>query len=247
MSAIPTSLTKEHKRQLKRLALVPIIAIPVVLYGAIFLGLANDWDVVDTARGSTMGAMIIIASSVVWTLVLKQPDVQRKRGFVVFWFMCAAILNLIWQLPLSIFQEWIAIDVAPHTWENLAKFTMWWGYGFADHHYGKVTTWMMTEEAWFLLSIAMSVYGLILLRGGKDVRAYLWMGVGGATQSYNASLYIIENGLVDRFSNIPAGSIVSLILYWGFNLFWTAMSLLAAVYCFQFLLAYADRAAPSGA
>jgi hypothetical protein len=66
------------------------------------------------------------------------------------------------------------------------------------------------------------------------------MGIGGATQSYNASLYMIENGLVDRFSNIPDGSIVSLILYWGFNPLWTIVALMASIYCFQFVLARAQ-------
>ncbi len=63
------------------------------------------------------------------------------------------------------------------------------------------------------------------------------MGIGGATQSSNAALYIVENGLVDRFTNIPDGSVVSLILYWGFNPLWAFASLLASIFAFQFALA----------
>lgn len=244
MSEVSHPLSNDHVRQLIRIAGVPALVSPVILYGAILLGRANDWEVVDTARVSSMIVMLVLFVSVARVLFVDQPAAQRKRGFVIFWFTCAAFLNLIWQLPLSLFRSWVAIDAAPHTWGNLAKFAMWWGYGFADHHYGRVTTWMMSEELLFLLSIGLSVYGLVLLRrGGQDARAFVWMGLGGATQSYNATLYIVENGLVGGYSNIPEGSIVSQILYWGFNPFWAGTSLVAAVYCFQFVLGYAEQSA----
>ena len=104
---------------------------------------------------------------------------------------------------------------------------------------------LLSTGPWELPAIPLvflGVYGLVLLRrGGREVRAFLWMGLGGATQSYNAVLYIVANGLVDRWSNIPDGSAVSLALYWGFNPFWAGMSLLASIYCFQFVLARAEQ------
>ena len=242
MPATSAPLSESHKRQLIRIALVPAVASPLVLYGIALAARANGWDVVGSARAAAMITMFILAGTIFAPLFLNQPSEQRKRGFVIFWFLCAAFFNVVWQVPLILFQDYVAIDASPHTYENLFKFIHWWGYGFADHHYGKVTSWMMSEELWFLISIGLSVYGLILLRrGGDEARAFLWMGIGGATQSYNASLYIFENGLVDRFSNIPDGSIVSLILYWGFNPLWAIAALLASIFCFQFVLARTEK------
>lgn len=241
MPATSAPLSENHKRQLIKIALVPATALPVLLYGIAFAARANGWDVVDSARASAMITMFILAGAIFAPLFLNQPPEQRKRGFVIFWFLCVVFFNVAWQVPLSLFQNYVAIDASPHTYDNLFKFIYWWGYGFADHHFGKVTTFMMSTEIMFLLSIGLSVYGLVLVRrGGQEARAFLWLGIGGATQSYNATLYVVENGLVDRFSNIPDGSIVSLILYWGFNPLWAIASLLASIYCFQFVLARAE-------
>ena len=92
------------------------------------------------------------------------------------------------------------------------------------------------------LAIALSVYGLVLLRRGREPLAFVLLGVAGALESYNASLYIVENWLVDGFGNIADGSVLSQILYWGFNPLWAFAAGLASYFSFRFVLDRLDRA-----
>lgn len=214
------------------------LGVPLLLAAFYFLGSSQGWSVVDTARASAVCLMGVLAIVIFAPLVLAHPPEARLRGFVVFWFVVSAFFKATWQIPLIVFRE--VITTAPHTMDNLPKFIAWWGYGFADSHYGSVTPWMMAEELWWLLAIAMSVYGLRLLRNGRDVLAFTWLGVAGALESYNASLYIVENWLVDGFSNIASDSVLSQLLYWGFNPLWAFAAGLASFYSFRFVVRRAE-------
>ena len=239
MSSPNHPVTEQHIAQLRRLALVIPLGIPVLLMGFVLAGPSLGWDVVTTARASAVCSMALLAVVIFAPLALRHPPEARQRGFVVFWFVVSAFFNATWQIPLIAFRS--VITTAPHTAENLPKFIAWWGYGFADSHYGSVTTWMMSEELWWLLAIAMSVVGLYKLKNGREMLAFLWLGVAGALESYNASLYIVENWLVDGFSNIAPHSMASQVLYWGFNPLWAFAAGLASFYSFRFVLERAER------
>lgn len=163
-------VTDLHIAQLRRLALVIPLGIPVLLLGFVLAGPALGWDVVTTARASAVCIMLLLAVVIFAPLALSHPPEAKQRGFVVFWFVVSAFFNATWQIPLIAFRS--VITTAPHTAENLPKFIAWWGYGFADSHYGSVTTWMMSEELWWLLAIAMSVVGLYKLRNGREMLAF---------------------------------------------------------------------------
>jgi hypothetical protein len=239
MTTDPSPLTESHVRQLRRIGGFMIVAIPCLLYGWAFGAHAYGWDVVETARASAVCLMLVLATCNAAPLFLRHSPDARRRGFVVFWFSVATFFNVTWQIPLIVFRS--TITTAAPTSENLLRFIPWWGYGFADAHYGRVSAWMISEELWWLLAIAISVVGLVLLRRGRDARAFVLLGVAGALEAYNASLYIVENALVDRFANIPEGSTLSLLLYWGFNPLWAIAALAASVFSFQFVLRAAER------
>ena len=233
-------MTESHLRQLRNLAFVILGCTPVLLASfAIGAGMTGA-DVVESARRSAVCVMGLLAVVIFAPLFLPHPPEAKQRGFVVFWFVVSAFFNATWQVPLILFRS--VITTAPHTHANLKKFIAWWGYGFADAHYGTVTPWMMAEELWWLLAILMSVYGLVLLRRGRDMRGFLLLGVAGALESYNASLYIVENWLVDGFSNIPDASLTSAVLYWGFNPLWAFAAGLASFFSFRFVLEQAEAA-----
>ncbi len=65
--------------------------------------------------------------------------------------------------------------------------------------------------------------------------------MSGALQAYNASLYVVGNGVMDHFSNVPSGSRLAWVLYLGFNLLWTAAATTASVLAFRAQLAAARR------
>jgi hypothetical protein len=239
-------VTEAHVRQLKRLALVILVATPTLLACFAIGASVTGADVVESARASAVCIMVVLAAVIFAPLVLDQPPDAKRRGFVVFWFIVSAFFNATWQVPLILFRD--TITTADPTHENLRKFIAWWGYGFADSHYGQVSRWMMAEELWWLLAILISVVGLVTLRRGRESLGFLLLGVAGALESYNASLYIVENWLVDGFSNIADGSLLSLALYWGFNPLWAFAAALASYYSFGFVLARAEsteNAAPS--
>lgn len=240
----PTELeahvTQDHIARLRRLAAVIAVGTPILLAGFAIGGAAMNASVIDTARASAVCVMLLLACVIFAPLALGVPRDDKRRGFVVFWFIVSAFFNATWQIPLIVFRS--TITTAEPTHENLRKFIAWWGYGFADAHYGRVTTWMMAEELWWLLAIAMSVYGLVLLRRGREPLAFMWLGVAGALESYNASLYIVENWLVDGFSNIADGSVLAQVLYWGFNPLWAFAAGLASYFSFRFVLERLERA-----
>jgi hypothetical protein len=213
---------------------------PVVLAFWAVGAYLNQWDVVDTARHSAVCVMLILAASITAPLLMRYPWEDRKKGFVFYWFSIATLFNFTWQVPLILFRS--NITQAEVTHPNLLKFIAWWGYGFADSHYGKVDRWMISEEIWWFLAILISIRGLMLVRQQQELRGFLLLGIAGALQSYNASLYIVYD-VVTGLRNVPDGSIASQLLYWGFNPLWAGAALLASVFSFGFVLTQAEPSA----
>ena len=222
-----------HARALKQLGIVMFVCIPVVLAIWVVPAYFNKWDVVGTARGSAVCIMVWLAVCIYSPLLLKYPWKERVRGFIFYWFCTAALFNVVWQVPLILFRSFIT-QAAP-TQANLLKFSPWWGYGFADSHYGLVDKWMMSEETWWFLAIVISIIGLVLVKRGRDIQGFLLLGIAGALQAYNASLYMVYDAMTG-FQNIAPHSAVSLVLYWGFNPLWAFTALFASIFSFQFVL-----------
>ena len=224
-------------RTLIRRGIVMFVCVPIILATWAIPAYVNKWDVANTARGSAVCIMVWLAVCIVSTLFLKYPPEERKRGFIFYWFCTAALFNVVWQIPLILFRS--SITQAEPTRTNLLKFIAWWGYGLADSHYGRVSEWMMSEETWWFLAIVISVVGLVLVWRGRDMRGFLLLGIAGALQSYNASLYMVYDA-VTGFNNIAPHSTISLVLYWGFNPLWALTALVASIYSFRFVLQKAE-------
>ena len=221
-----------HARKLWIIGIVMFVCIPFVLAAWIVPAYFYKWDVVGTARGSAVCIMVWLALCIYSPLFLKYSWEERKRGFIFYWFCIAALFNVVWQVPLILFRSFIT--QAEHTHANLLKFSAWWGYGFADAHYGTVDKWMMSEETWWFLAIVLSIVGLVLVRRGREKSGFLMLGIAGILQAYNASLYIVYDAMTG-FKNIASGAI-SHVLYWGFNPLWAITSLVASIFAFQFVL-----------
>jgi hypothetical protein len=230
-----------HSRKLRIIGIVMFVCIPFVLAAWIVPAYFNKWDVVSTARGSAVCIMIWLAVCIYFPLFLKYTWKERKRGFIFYWFCTAALFNIVWQVPLILFRSFIT--QAELTQTNLLKFSAWWGYGFADSHYGLVDKWMMSEETWWFLAIVISIVGLVLVKRGRETNGFLLLGIAGMLQAYNASLYMVYDAMTG-FHNIASGTI-SHVLYWGFNPLWAFTALVASIFSFQFVLrkARADRVA----
>ena len=224
-------------RSLIRRGIVMFAGVPVILAAWVIPAYINNWDVVSAARGSATCVMVWLAVCILSTLSLKYPSEERRRGFVSYWFCTAALFNVVWQVPLILFRSFITH--AEPTRTNMLKYIAWWGYGFADAHYGRVSDWMMSEETWWFLAIVISVVGLALVWRGSDLRGFLLLGIAGALQSYNASLYMVYDAMTG-FQNIAPHSTISLVLYWGFNPLWALTALVASIFSFQFVLRRAE-------
>lgn len=234
----PFGLAPAHARTLGRLALVIPTAVPALLALFVGLGRAGGWGVVETAQRSAVAVMLVLCVVLLAPLALRVEPHARARGFVVFWFAVSSFFNLTWQLPLILFRG--VITTAAQTHENLPKFVAWWGYGFADAHYGRVSRWMIAEELWWLLAIGMSLFGLARLRRGHEVLGFFWLGLAGALEAYNASLYMVYDAMTG-LANIPDDSPISLVLYYGFNPLWAGAAALASFYAFRVVLTHATR------
>jgi hypothetical protein len=226
-------MSPAHARKLMIIGIVMFVCIPFVLAAWIVPAYFYKWDVVSTARGSAVCIMVWLALCIYFQLFLKYPWKEKKRGFIFYWFCTAALFNIVWQVPLILFRSFIT--QADLTQTNLLKFSAWWGYGFADSHYGLVDKWMMSEETWWFLAIVISIVGLVLIKRGRETNGFLLLGIAGMLQAYNASLYMVFDAMTG-FDNIASGSALSLVLYWGFNPMWALTALVASIFSFQFVL-----------
>jgi hypothetical protein len=227
-------MTDAHKKKLVAIAVLIAVGIPLSLAAWITATHVTGLSVVAACRGAGVCCMLILASSIVLPLTIAAPPVARRRGFVIFWFLMSAGFNLAWELPLVLLKSWITtLEV---TRANLPYGIAWWSYTLSDTIYGSVTPFMVTIELTWLVANALAATGLLRLRRGNDVGGYLLLGVAGALQSYNAGLYVVANGVMDHYSNIPTGSFTAQVLYWGFNLMWTTAALVASIVSFRLLL-----------
>jgi len=234
-------MTDAHKKQLIRIGMLVIVGVPIVLGTFITLAHTTQIDLTALCRAAGICSWLLLASSIFLPLTLDYPRQERLRGFVTVWFAMSAGFNLVWELPLVFLKSWfVPLEL---TRANLPYAIAWWSYTLSDTIYGHVTPFMVTIEYTWLLANAMAAYGLWRLSRNDLTRGYLVLGVAGALQSYNAGLYVVANGVMDHYSNIPSGSVVAQMLYWGFNLLWTGAAAVGSVVAFRLLLQARDRVA----
>jgi hypothetical protein len=236
-------MTDRHKKQLLSIGLVVAVGIPLALSVWIVAVRAAGMDIVTACRYGGLSAMLLLMSCIALPFVLPYPWQTRLRGFVVVWFIMSVGFNLVWELPLVLFRS--TLVGLEFSRANLPLGIVWWGYTLSDSHYRMVTPFMVSIELWWLLANALAVIGLWLLRRGDALRGYLFMGVGGALQAYNASLYLVANGVMDHYGNVASDSWLAPVLYWGFNLLWTCAATAGSLGAFHLMLS--DQRAQRGA
>ncbi len=233
-------MTDRHRKQLVAIALLVVLGVPLVLAGCVVAARSGRLDPVLACRLGGVGAMLLLATSIVLPLFVNAPREARARGFVIVWFAMSAGFNLCWELPLVVFRS--TLTHLEFSLANLPLGIAWWGYTLSDSHYRNVTPFMVTIELTWLVANAIAAAGLIGLRGGATTKPYLLLGVAGALQAYNAGLYVVANGLMDHYENVATGSVLALVLYWGFNLLWTGAAAAGSVVAFRLMLAVSARA-----
>lgn len=228
-------MTPAHRKQLLLIGVGLALAIGVLLTGWTLVARAHLLPLATACRLAGVCSQLLLATAIFLPLALPHPRDQRRRGFVVLWFVLSVTFNVLWELPLVVFKAQLSTMAV--TLENLPRNIGWWSYTLSDSHYFRASPFMITVELWWLIANAFAVAGLVVWRRGRAALGQLLCGVGGALQAYNASLYIGGNGIMDHFSNVAAHSTLALVLYWGFNLLWTAAAVTASVLAFQGALA----------
>ncbi|WP_154402687.1 hypothetical protein [Nocardioides speluncae] len=229
-------LTKAHARRLAWLVGLGVaVAIPASLAVWIAVGGLRDWEPIHTARVANVSGALLLTTAVFGPLLLRRfPRPDRLRGFVMSWFALSTFVSCTWQLPLILFND--AITGAEVTTGNLPRFISWWGYGSADTHYGTVSSYMVASEMGWLVGMGTGLTGLLLLLRGRTRPGYLLMGVGGALQAYNATYYVFQSGVVEKWDNVATDSWIGPFLYFGLGALWPAAALTASVICLRFFV-----------
>ena len=227
-------LEPQHLKHLLLLAVASIaIALPLNLQAWVFISKLKDMDIVFTAQAASLSSLLLLTLTILAPLFMRQPWEQRLKGFVLFWFAAAILFNLVWELPLVIFKEEFA--ALPITRENLSWAIGWWGYGFADHHYGQATPFMVVMEIWFLFANAFAAVAFFKLRSAPKL-AWMLFGIAGALQAYNVLLYATLIGMVDSLSFNEPPTAISMALYWGYNQLWGLTGAAAGFVAFRQVL-----------
>jgi hypothetical protein len=228
-------MTERQRNQLWAIGLMVAIGVPLELTAWILAGRAFNVDVTTTCHFAGLSSLLLLTATLIWPLLLPYSWTQRLRGFVIVWFVMSVAFNFVWELPLVVFKPLITTLEVNRA--NLPKAIVWWSYTLCDSHYFHATPLMITIELWWLLANAIAVGGLVLLRRGRSTHGHLLLGVAGALQAYNASLYVVGNGVMDHYANITGSGIMPVILYWGFNLLWTLAAAFGSLLAFRFALA----------
>jgi hypothetical protein len=230
-------MTDQHKKKLLAIGLLVALGTPIAL--SVWVAAAHSGlDPVLACRLAGVSSMLLLGTSLVLPFFVAAPLQARLQGFVVFWFAMSAGFNLVWELPLVVFRS--ALTTLEFSLSNLPRGIAWWGYTLSDSHYREVTPFMVTIELTWLIANAMAVFGLVSLRVGRATRGYLWLGVAGALQAYNAGLYVVANGVMDGYRNVARDSLLAPILYWGFNLLWTGAAVVGSILAFRLMLEARD-------
>jgi hypothetical protein len=242
-------MTREHKKKLVAVGLVVALGVPVILAALVVAARAGALGLTLACHLAGLTCMVLLGTSIALPLFIDAPRTDRLRGFVVVWFLMSAGFNVAWELPLVVFRS--SLTTLAFNVSNLPLGIAWWGYTLTDAHYREVTPLMVTIELTWLVANAIAVFGLLKLRGGDDAKAYVWLGVAGALQGYNAALYIVANGVMDHYANVASDSVFGPLLYWGFNLIWSCAAVGGSVTAFRLMFEsrasapVAERVAPA--
>ncbi len=228
-------MTDRHKKKLVAIGLLVALGVPTVLAGWVAAVRLGGLDLVLGCHLAGVSSMLLLGTSIVLPFLVDAPREARVRGFVVVWFAMSAGFNLAWELPLVVFRS--TLTSLEFSAANLPLGIAWWGYTLSDAHYRDVTPFMVTIELTWLVANAMAAFGLNHLRRGKETTGYLWLGVAGALQAYNAGLYVVANGVMDHYANVATDSVLAPLLYWGFNTLWTGAAVVGSVLAFRLMLA----------
>lgn len=243
MSSKQILLSADHVRQLVRIGVCAGALTPLLLICTMLLSSIVEMDIYLTNQVAGVITMLMLQAVVISPLILKQPKDNKYKGFLVFWFCLALTFNLVWQIPLDVFSG-ILVDT-PVTRENTWWAIFWWSYTLSDLDYLNIFPYVLAIELWWLGGNLIGAYGLYLIYKGRDSLAYICLGVSGAFQAYNASLYMLTNGIDGAFHNVsesPAAlaeggsTFLAWVLYWGFNGFWCLAGAVSAIVAFQLLL-----------
>lgn len=233
MTSPEIRITDKHKKQLRSIGILMAVGTIVILAGWAAASRIFDLTLITTCRLAGVSALALLAACFLMPLLLKQERAQKVKGFIIFWFIGTLMFDLLWQVPLWSIP---AIHEAAHTPENLPWAIVWWSYTLTDRLYTEVTPTMVAFEIWWLLGNLFGLAGLVTMKKGHDAHAYALLGVCGAFQCYNATIYLFSGIYVDRLTTV-APDVLGTIIYWGFNGFWAAASASAGILSFRLLLA----------
>ena len=226
-------MTDAQKKQLRGLGWIVAVAVPAILLAWVGVSAALDLDVVQTSRLAGLCAMTVLIGCILATLRLGPPGEPRVWGFLVFWFVISLAFDVAWEIPLMLIP---GIAEAEITRANLPWAIFWWAYTLSDALYTEVTPLVRAAELWWFLGNLIGAVGLWMLHRGRELHALTLLGLCGALQAYNASLYMGITGFVDRFATIPPDWKAH-ALFWGLNGFWALAAGTASVLSFRMLLA----------
>jgi hypothetical protein len=221
----------KHRKQLLVIGIGMVVGIVVCLGGWVALSGVLGLEVERTCRYAGVTVMVLLFGCFVLPLFLRHPVERRIRGWIVFWFTATLAFDLFWQIPLWTIPVISAAEVVR---ENLWWAIFWWAYTLTDAVYKEVTPMMVAFEIWWLLGNIVGLVGLLRLWKGDDLRGFVLVGVCGALQCYNASVYLFVGVFVDRYEAV-ATDVLGQLIYWGLNGFWAVASCCASVLAFRML------------
>jgi len=233
MTALDVSIFKKDLfAMLKVQGLIIIPGIIAILGGCVFAANSLALDITFVSRIALMGCVPILLAGIFYPLLTSHPD--KKRLFIVGWFVLATFFNLWWEVPQVLFIDVFREANQNLSLEKLPYFIAWWGYTTSDLDYFNTTGFFILTEIAFWIVNLLSFVGIYYIVKSQELKAMFWFAICGALQIYNVACIFIPHGyIVEHGQNIAPDSILAIAAFWIMNLMWILASAAVVILSYQ--------------
>jgi hypothetical protein len=208
---------------LRKQGLIIVGGIATMLAAWVIAANALRLDVTFASRSALLGSAPILLFGIFYPLLTSHQD--KRRIFIVSWFLVATFFNVVWEMPQVLFIDLFHEANQNISLEKLPYFIAWWGYTTSDLDYFNTTRYFILAEVSFWIINLLSFVGIYHILRGHELKAMLWFGACATMQIYNVICIFIPHGIiVEQGRNIARDSVLADAAFWIMNLMWVLAS-----------------------
>ncbi len=218
-----------------------VLGVPLLLGVWVIAAHQYNLDIRFASRAGLMCCVPLLLVSIFYPLFTN--NTERKKIFIIAWFLIAIFFNVWWEMPQVLFSSVFKEANQNLTLEKLPYFIAWWGYTTSDLDYFHLSRYFILAELSFWVINLLASVGLYHMYKGREFKAMVWFCICGSLQIYNVTcIFIPYGGIVEQFHNIATDSWLAIAAYWVMNLMWVLAAVVATVLSYAKVFELTGRA-----